>query len=308
MLPSPFVRGVWRRVLSLLWPLVLWGGQPGFRDPSVPGAIGVGVGTQDHSHSVRRCKPSLRAVGVARGRPRGGCLSPLRGTSEFRHSPSPGCPLPGQAVGVRYPCAVGVGVRALGPSTVPLACMPCGDSVPPGWTGLSPGGGGPSTAARGVWCLALSLPRLLALWGGQPGFRDPCIPGVVCVGVGTQHWSHSVRPCEPSLRAVGVAEEQTWGGTVHHCEVRLSSGAASLSAARPLGGLSGPTTPVLWAPVCQCGGPPLSPWLACPAGAACRGGGGGPSPGGVAVHWCEGLPSGVRRCPSPGRPSSGAGS
>ena len=40
--------------------------------------------------------------------------------------------------------------------------------------------------------------------------------------------------------------------------------------------------------MCGCGGPTLSPWPACPVGAACRGGGGGPSPGGVACHCCEG--------------------
>ena len=32
----------------------------------------------------------------------------------------------------------------------------------------------------------------------------------------------------------------------------------------------------------------ISPWPACPVGAACRGGGGGPSLGGVACHRCEG--------------------
>ena len=40
--------------------------------------------------------------------------------------------------------------------------------------------------------------------------------------------------------------------------------------------------------MCGCGGPPRSPWPAYPVGAACRGGGGGPSPGGVACHRCEG--------------------
>ena len=55
-----------------------------------------------------------------------------------------------------------------------------------------------------------------------------------------------------------------------------------------LGGLLGSTTHVLWARACRCGGPTLSPWPACPVGAVCRGGGGGPSPGGVACHCCEG--------------------
>ena len=58
--------------------------------------------------------------------------------------------------------------------------------------------------------------------------------------------------------------------------------------ARPLGGPSGSPTHVLWVRVCGCGGPTLSLWLACPAGAACHGGHGGPSPGGAACHRCEG--------------------
>ena len=40
----------------------------------------------------------------------------------------------------------------------------------------------------------------------------------------------------------------------------------------------GSATHVLWAQACGCGGPTLSPWPARRVGAACRGGGGGPSP------------------------------
>ena len=66
------------------------------------------------------------------------------------------------------------------------------------------------------------------------------------------------------------------------------SGAPPPPTDRSLGGLLGSTTHVLLAPVCGCGGPSLSPWPACPVGAACRGGGGRPSQGGVACHLCEG--------------------
>ena len=59
--------------------------------------------------------------------------------------------------------------------------------------------------------------------------------------------------------------------------------------------------------MCGCGGPSLSPRLARSVGAACRRGGGGPSSWGTACHRCEGCASGIRRCPSPGRPPSGAG-
>ena len=62
---------------------------------------------------------------------------------------------------------------------------------------------------------------------------------------------------------------------------------SSSPTARPLGGLLGSATHVLWARVCGCWGPTLFPWPACPVGAACRGGGGGPSPMGVACHCCD---------------------
>ena len=209
---ATIVRGVWCQALSLHLPPVLWGGRPGSRDPCVPAAVGAGVGTQHQPHSVRPCGAALRAVGVAEGRPRWGCLPPLRGASEVRRSPSPDCPPTGRAVGVCYPSAVGAGVRVWGPNTVPLACTPCGGCVSRGWWGAVPGGGWPATVVRGVWCQALSLPRPPVLWGGQPGYRDPCVPGAVGAGVGTQHRFHSVRPCGPALLAVGVAEGHPRGG------------------------------------------------------------------------------------------------
>ena len=156
-----------------------------------------------------------------------------------------------------------------------------------GVVGGCPRGGWPATVVRGVWCQALSLPRPPILRSGQPGFRDPCVPGAVGAGVGTQHRPHSVHPCGPALLAVGVAEGRPRGGCLHQCEGRLRSGAVPPPSARPLGGLLGSATHVLWARVCGCGGPTLSPWPACAVGAACRGGGGGPSQGGLACHRCE---------------------
>ena len=107
-------------------------------------------------------------------------------------------------------------------------------------------GGWPATVVRGVWCQALSLPQPPVLWGGQPGFRDPCVPGAVGAGVGTQHQPHGARPCGPALRAVGVAEGRPRGRAVRRCEGRLGSAAPPPPAARPLGGLLWPTTHWLW--------------------------------------------------------------
>ena len=81
-----------------------------------------------------------------------------------------------------------------------------------GVVGAVPGGGWPATVVRGVWCQAPSLPRPPALWGGQPGFHDPCVPGAVGAGVGTQPRPHSLRPCGLALLAVGVGEGRPRGG------------------------------------------------------------------------------------------------
>ena len=118
----------------------------------------------------------LGAVGVAEGRPRGGCLPLLRGVSEVRRSLSPDCPPTGRAVGVRYPRAVGAGVWVWGPNTVPLACTPCGGCVPRGWWAAVPLPG-----------LGLCAPRQAGPWrscaggraggGGRPVCRAPCLCG-----------------------------------------------------------------------------------------------------------------------------------
>ena len=106
--------------------------------------------------------------------------------------------------------------------------------------------------------------------------------------MGTQHQFGSLSPCRPALHAVRAAEGRPRGGAFHRCEGRLRSGAPPPPTARPLGGLLGSATHVLRARLCGCGGPTLSPWPACPVGSACRGGGGGASPGKVACHCGEG--------------------
>ena len=89
-----------------------------------------------------------------------------------------------------------------------VAC-PVGGCVPLRWWEAVPGG---VAFHRCQEHQALSLPRPPVLWGGRPGFRDPCFPGAVGVGVGTQHRLHSVRSCEPWLRACGGGRRTTPGG------------------------------------------------------------------------------------------------
>ena len=70
------------------------------------------------------------------GRPPGGCLALLRGAFVL---PWLRCRPPGRAVGLRCPRAVGAGVRAWGPGTVPMACMPCEGLRAAGVVGGRPG-------------------------------------------------------------------------------------------------------------------------------------------------------------------------
>ena len=151
------------------------------------------------------CAPgAVPALGAGRAVPRGPCPSacpapvPCYVWCAWGGQSGPGSPLP--RLGLCAP-------RGAGPWR-----MPCGGCVPRGRRGAVPGGGRPASVVRGVWCQALSLPRLPVLWSGQPGFRDPCVQGAVGAGLGTQHRPHSVRPCGPALLAVGVAERRPWGG------------------------------------------------------------------------------------------------
>ena len=209
------VRGVWCQALSLPRSFVLSGGQPGFRVPGVPGAVGAGVGTQHRSHSAcalagRRCSlwgwrkgvPGGGAFHRCEGRPVSGAVPPLAAR-----------PLERAAARVPRPVclhAVGGGV---GTQHRPHNVRPCGPALlAVGVAEGRPWGGVLSTVARGAWCQVPSLPWPPVLWRGQPGFRVPCVPGAVGAGVGTHHRPHSVRPCGLALLAVRVAVGRPRGG------------------------------------------------------------------------------------------------
>ena len=129
-----------------------------------------------------------------------------------------------------------------------------------------------------VACAPRAVP---ALGAGRAVPRGPCpsaCPAPVPCSVWRAWGGGGPVPVPPYL---------AWGCC---CEGRLRSGAPRPPTARPLGGLLGSATNVLWARVCGSGGPTLSPWPACPLGAECRGGGvmGGRPWGGLAWHCCEG--------------------
>ena len=205
---STVAGGAWCQALSLPRPPVLWSGQPGFRVPRVPGAVGAGAGIQHRPRSVRPCGPALLAAGVAEGRPRGGVLSTVvRGAwCQVLSLPWPPVLWSGQP-GLRVPRVPGAVGAGVGTQHRPHSVRPCRPALlAVGVAEGRPLGGVPSTVVRGAWCQALSLPRQPVLWSGQPGFRVPCVPGAVGAGVGTHHRPHSVRPCGLALLAVRVAE------------------------------------------------------------------------------------------------------
>ena len=188
-------------------PLGRAAGVPG---PMCPGCGRCGRRTQHQPHSSRLCGPALLAGGVAEGRSRGGAFHRCGGRL-WSGAPPPRTARPldrllGSATHVLWLRACGCG----GPTLSPWPACPVGAACRGGGGGLFPEW--PATVVRGVWYQALSLSQPPALWGGRPGFCDPCVPGAVGAGVGTQHWPHSVRPCGPALLAVGVAEGRPWGG------------------------------------------------------------------------------------------------
>ena len=289
--PATVVRGAWCQALSLPWPPVLWSGQPGFRVPCVPGAVGAGVGTRHRPHSVRPCGLALLAVGVAEGRPLGGAFHRCEGRPVSGAVPPPAARPLERAARVPRPVCPGCGqCGRVDPAPAPQPAPLRAGVARCGGGGRANPGGVLSTVVMGAWCQPLSLPRPPVLWSGQPGFRDPCVPGAVDAGVWTQHRPHSVRPCGPALLAVGVAEGRPRGGAFHRCEGRLVSGAVPPPAARPLERAARVPRPVC--PGCgRCGrGDPAPAPQRAPlrAGVARCGGGGRASPGGGAFHRCEG--------------------
>ena len=290
-MPSTVVRGAWCQALSLPRPPVLWSGQPGFRDPCVPGAVDAGVWTQHRPHSVRPCGPALLAVGVAGGRPQGGAFHRCEGRLVSGAVPPPAARPLERAARVPRPVCPGCGrCRRVDPAPAPQRAPLRAGVARCGGGGRASPGGMPSTVVRGAWCQALSLPRPPVLWSGQPGFRDPCVPGAVDAGVWTQHRPHSVRPCGPALLAVGVAGGRPQGGAFHRCEGRLVSGAVPPPAARPLERAARVPRPVC--PGCgrcrRVDPAPAPQRVPLRAGVACCGAGGRASPGGGAFHCCEG--------------------
>ena len=233
----------------------------------------------------RRCS----LWGWRKGRPRGGCLPPLyEGRLRSGAVPPPtarplGGPL-GSPTHVLWARVCGCG----GPTLSLWPACPAGSACH-GPVGGRPRRGRPATVVRGIWCQALSPPLAACPLERVARVPRPVCPGCGRCGRGDPAPAPQRAPLRAGVASCGAGGRASPGGVAfHHCEGRLISGAVPPPTARPLAGLLGSATHVLWARVRGCGGPTLSPWPACAVGAACRGGGWGPSQGGVACNRCEG--------------------
>ena len=211
--PATVVSSVCCQALSLPRPPVLWSGQPGFRDPCVPGAVGAGVGTQHRPHSVRPCGPAL-LVGGGGGRasPGGVPLTIVRGVwCQALSLPRPPI-LWSRQPGFRDPCVTGAVGGGVGTKHRPHSVRPCVPALlAVGVAEGRPRGGVPSTIVRGVSGQALSLHRLPAHWGGLLGSATHVLWARVCVGVGAQHCPLGLHALW-WLRAAGVVGGRSGGG------------------------------------------------------------------------------------------------
>ena len=179
---STVVRGVWCQALSLPQSSVLWSGQPGFRVPGVPGAVGAGVGTQHRPHSAcalagRRCSP----WGWRKGVPGGGAFHRCEGRAVSGAVPPLAAhPLERAAARVPRPVCPGCGrCGHVDPAAVPQrAPLRAGVARCGGGGRASPGGGAFHRCEGRL--MSGAVPPLAA----RPLERAARVPRPVCPGCG----------------------------------------------------------------------------------------------------------------------------
>ena len=110
-----------------------------------------------------------------------------------------------------------------------------------GGGGRAPGGGAPPAWVWGVRGWALSQPRVPAPWAGC---RGPLPTGCGCRGM--RVWRPVTNPTGRTPACCGGGKRVPGGGTSCLGVGRPGSGALPPQTARPLGGLQGPTTHMLW--------------------------------------------------------------
>ena len=211
--PSTVVGGAWYQALSLPRPLVLRSVQPGFRGSCVPGAVDAGVDPAPAPQRAPLRAGVARCWGGGRASPGGVPSTVVRGAwCQALSLPRP-LVLRSVQPGFRDPCVPGAVDAGMWTQHRPHSVRPCWPALlAVGVAEGRPRGGAFHRCEERLVSGAVPPPAALVLRSLQPGFRDPCVPGAVDVGVWTQYRPHGVRPCGPALFAVGVAEGRPRGG------------------------------------------------------------------------------------------------
>ena len=256
-----------------------------------PRAVGAGVWVWGPNAVPLACMPCGGCVPRGwRGAVTGGgayhrCEGRLRSGAPPPPTARPLGGLFGSATHVLQAWACGCG----GPSRSPWPACPVRAACRGGCRGPSPGGGGwPANVVRGVLFQALSLPRQPILWGGRPGFRDPCVPDAAGAGAGPSTGPTACalagRQCSLGGWRKGVPGggclPSLWGASV----VRLSPS----PNCPPTGRAGGVRHPHAVGAGVWVWGPNTVPLACMPCGGCVPRRWWGPSPGGLASHRCEG--------------------
>ena len=222
------------------------GGLPGPTTHWLSVRGGAGVGTRHQPHSARSFERALRAVGAARGRPGGGASCLGVGCPVWGTLPPPTARSLGGLPGPTTHCLWLRGGAGVGTCHKPHSAGSLR-------TGFARCGGGMRVPGGGASCLGVGRPGSGALppptarpLGGLPGPTTHWLWVRGAAGVGTRHQPHSARCFELVLRAVGAARGRPGGGVSCLGVGHPVSGALPPPTARPLGGLPGPTTHLLW--------------------------------------------------------------
>ena len=152
--------------------------------------------------------------------------------------------LPAFSAGCRGPLPTGCGcggVAGMGTRHQPHSARPCELALRAVEAARGRPGRAPPAWVWGVRGRALSHPRLPALWAGG---RGPLPTGCGCGGV--RAWGPVTNPTARALACCGGGMRMPRGGASCLVVGRPGSGALPPPAARPLGGLPGPTTHWLW--------------------------------------------------------------
>ena len=208
--PATVVRGVWCQALSLPRPPVLWGEQPGFRDPCELGAVGAGVGPSTGPTACALAGQRCSLWGWPKGVPgrlpstvvRGVCCQALPLPELPAHwagcwGPPPKCCGRGRVgVGAQH-CPLGLhalwGLRAAGP------------------VGERPRGGVACHRCEGRLLSGAVPPPAARPMGRAAGVLRPVCSGCGRCGSGDPPPAPQRAPCGPALLAVGPAEGRPGG-------------------------------------------------------------------------------------------------